>query len=117
MPYSSLMKAALNHRLALIAALVLAGFSAAFAQTAQDYYDQGLRFMAYREFDQAITALTAAIQLDPNHVGAYFYRGHAYLEEKDINRAIADWEAVLRIDPTNENARKILELVRQKTGR
>jgi len=39
---------------------------------------------------------------------------NAYLLKGDFDRAIADFEAVLKIDPNNIKAKEILNLARQK---
>ena len=44
-------------------------------------------------------------------------RGVAYAMKNDLDRAITDWEAVLRLDPNNAMAKRNLEIVRQQRGR
>jgi tetratricopeptide (TPR) repeat protein len=56
--------------------------------------------------------------LDPNFAYAYGSRGFAYLGKKDYDKAIADFEAALRIDPNNEEDKKYLEEAKKlKRGR
>jgi tetratricopeptide (TPR) repeat protein len=50
-------------------------------------------------------------------VNAYYNRGSAYYNKKDYNRAIADYEAVLRIDPDHALAREWLGKARQARER
>jgi len=61
--------------------------------------------MAIREFDRALSASS-------NLAEAYYYRGVAYYQKGDRNRAITDWEAVLRIDPNYPDIRRNIETVR-----
>jgi tetratricopeptide (TPR) repeat protein len=51
---------------------------------------------------------TEAIRLDPNYAFTYNNRGNAYYTKGDWDRAIADYEAVLRIIPDYTNARTFL---------
>jgi tetratricopeptide (TPR) repeat protein len=53
--------------------------------------------------DQIIESCTAAIKStgrsNPNLAIAYTHRGNAYLKNKDMNRAIADYTEALRLNP------------------
>jgi tetratricopeptide (TPR) repeat protein len=44
---------------------------------------------------------------------AYERRGDAYFWKGDYDRAIADWEKALQLDPNNTTARSILETLRE----
>ena len=43
-------------------------------------------------------------------------QGNAYYDKGDYNRAIADFEAALRINPQYQAAKESLEFVKQKLG-
>ena len=43
-------------------------------------------------------------------------RGNAYYLKGNYDRAIVDWEAVLRINPNHATARRSIELAREKRG-
>jgi tetratricopeptide (TPR) repeat protein len=47
---------------------------------------------------------------------AYLDRGVAYGGKGDYDRAIADFEAALRINPNDANAKNNLEIARRKCG-
>ena len=47
-----------------------------------------------------IHCLFSVMTLDPNYVGAYFYRGAIYTE-KDPERAIKDFSHVIKLDPSH----------------
>jgi len=47
-----------------------------------------------------------ALLLRPDYPSYLFGRGNAYLLMEDYDRAIADYEAILRIEPHNIDARK-----------
>ena len=57
-------------------------------------------------FDDLIAKATEAIRLDPGATMAYNNRGVAYGEKSKYDRAIADFDAVLRLDPTHKEARR-----------
>jgi tetratricopeptide (TPR) repeat protein len=52
-----------------------------------------------------------------NTFGGCLDRGLAHLRNGDYGKAIADFEAALRIDPDNENAKQLLERAKQKRGK
>lgn len=56
------------------------------------------------------------LRVDPNDTDAYSDRG-AYFKKGDIDRAIANFEAALRIDPNNNEAKDNFERVRRERGR
>src|SRR5438552_534474 len=41
-----------------------------------------------------------AIGLDPNHAAAYSTRGHCWSDKKDFDKAIADYDVAIRLNPT-----------------
>ena len=82
--------------------------------TWQDYYDLGVRYLSEGDYQEAIIAFTAAIEIDPKQALAYVGRGDAYVgiistsevEMQDTiiseyyNAAEADYLAAIDIDPT-----------------
>ena len=74
------------------------------------------RGMAYgsKRLDLAIADYNEAIKLDNTRKTAYTLRGAAYTAMEDYNRAIADFEKVLELDPKDENARDFLIYVTSK---
>jgi len=50
-----------------------------------------------------IADYTKAIEIDPDYLSAYIYRGYAYTRIKDYDHAIADFTAVLRFRPDDIN--------------
>jgi tetratricopeptide (TPR) repeat protein len=54
---------------------------------------------------------------DQNDTRVYYNRGVAYDDKGDLDRAIADCEAVLRIDPNHADAKRNLEIARRMRGR
>jgi tetratricopeptide (TPR) repeat protein len=54
---------------------------------------------------EAIADDTAAIGLDPRRSELFDERGRAYAKGGDLDRAIADFEEALRLDPADVDAR------------
>jgi cytochrome c-type biogenesis protein CcmH/NrfG len=57
------------------------------------------------------------VKIKPDTHETFYHHGFAHYNKGDLDRAIADWEAVLWIDPTNINLKQIIEIVRQQRGR
>jgi hypothetical protein len=86
----------------------------AFGQPFQD----GVAAYNSKDYDKAIRNFTEAIRLNPD-ASTYYNRGIAYMAKGDNARAIADFEAVLKLSPSHDKAKSSLELAqqRQSSGR
>jgi tetratricopeptide (TPR) repeat protein len=117
------------------------GESAVTAKTIGAHLDRGILFATRRDWDLAIAEFTEAINLDSGLMSAYMLRGRAlnasvsYVtdinedfsgfssfflqqnasdEQKAVyDRAIADYNQAIRLDPNDVNARNNLEIVRR----
>ena len=86
--------------------LVLVG-CASNTLTWQEQYDLGIRYLNEGNYEEAIIAFTAAIEIDQKNVVAYLGRAEAYMNSNDANgitNALADYTAVIEIDTTCEAA-------------
>lgn len=76
--------------------------------TWQEQYDLGIRYLSEGNYEEAIIAFTAAIEIDPKQALAYVGRGDAYIlsGETDSNLVAAqvDYEAAIELDETNADA-------------
>jgi tetratricopeptide (TPR) repeat protein len=95
-------------------------------EEAARYYNSGVEYYNTNRFDLAVADFTQAIMLIPNNANYYLWRGRAYAKRwwpyifrddfawvnahwNDVyERAIADFEAALRLDPSHTDARKEL---------
>jgi Tfp pilus assembly protein PilF len=59
---------------------------------------------------KAIEDCTQAIRIDKNNISAYSIRANAYAKSNDRNKAMSDWQAVLKMNPENAEAKYNLEL-------
>jgi cytochrome c-type biogenesis protein CcmH/NrfG len=64
------------------------------------------------ECRRLIGVLTQVITQNPNIAEVWYFRGQAYDSLKDYNRAVADFEAALRLDPNNAHYKSSLESAR-----
>ena len=68
----------------------------------QEQYDLGVRYLSEGNYEEAIIAFTAAIEIDPKQADAYIGRGDAYIgsgeTEENLAAALADYKAALELD-------------------
>ena len=57
---------------------------------AKEFYERGSEFDSQGQSQEAIAMYTQAIQLDPNHVKAYFYRSNTLALEGQPQKGIED---------------------------
>jgi len=71
------------------------------ADLARAYYHRGTKLLKLggENLDLAVADFTEAIQLRPDYGAAYFNRGTAYLSREDYDRAIADIDKAIEIEP------------------
>ena len=58
----------------------------------QEQYDLGVRYLSEGNYEEAVIAFTAAIEIDPNQVDAYRGLADAYLALGEYDLAAAVWE-------------------------
>lgn len=76
--------------------------------TWQEQYDLGVRYLSDGNYEEAIIAFTAAIEIDTKNALAYIGRGDAYLgqgaADEYLAAAFTDFETALSLDDTNVDA-------------
>lgn len=74
------------------------------APTWQEQYDLGVRYLSEGNYEEAVIAFTAAIEIDPKHAPAYVGRGDTYIgsgkTEENLSAAQADYEKAIELDST-----------------
>lgn len=69
----------------------------------QEQYDLGVKYLSQGNYEEAIIAFTAAIDIDPRRYEAYIGRGDAYVGSgENLENAQADYEAALQLDDSLE---------------
>ena len=69
--------------------------------TWQEQYDLGVRYLSEGNYEEAIIAFTAAIEIDPKRPQAFIGRGDAYTgtgTEESLTAAISDYKEALTLD-------------------
>lgn len=73
--------------------------------TWQEQYDLGVRYLSEGNYEEAIIAFTAVIEIDPKQAPAYVGRGNAYIglgeTEENLTAAQADYEQAVELEETN----------------
>lgn len=64
-----------------------------------EFYQQAITFCAQSQYEQAVPALTKAIELNPKYTAAYEGRGWNYFYLGQYENAIADFNKVMELDP------------------
>lgn len=76
--------------------------------TWQEQYDLGVRYLSEGNYQEAIIAFTAAIEIDPKQAPAYVGRGDAYVlsgeTEKNLATAKVDYEKAIELDEASAEA-------------
>ena len=88
--------------LLLSTVILLSGCSQPAGTTWQEQYDLGVRYLSEGNYEEAIIAFAAAIEIDPKRPEAFVGRGQAYVlsggTEEELSAALDDFEAALDLD-------------------
>lgn len=91
----------------LIIALLLAGCGKS-DLTWQEQYELGLRYLSEGNYEEAILAFTAGIEIDPKQPVLYIGRGDAYIgageKGENLAAALEDYERAVVLDESNAEA-------------
>ncbi len=82
----------------LVFAFLICSFAAT-AQTAQDYFRDGLKKHKEKDYKGAIKEYNKAIKMIPNYRDAFYNRGTSQMELKNYEEASTDFTKVIEIDP------------------
>jgi len=80
------------------------------------FYNRGITYINKGEYALAIKDFSSLVEHGGNDVDALYNRGIAYYNSDNFDKAIADWEAVEKINPYDKNVKKNLEIARGKIG-
>ncbi len=70
-----------------------------YSADARTYYSRGNTYFDNKNYDQAISYYTQAINIDPHHADAYFNRGLIHKIKNNYDQAISDFTQAISIDP------------------
>ena len=91
------MKRIVSIILTIILVLGLAGCGQNAAAAWQEQYDLGVKYLSEGNYEEAVIAFTAAIEIDPKRYEAYEGRGDAYWAQEDAASAQVDYAAALEL--------------------
>jgi len=80
---------------------------------ASDLYNQAVTYWNANKYAEAKTALTQALEVDPNHAEAHFLLGTANLNAGELKDALTHFEAYLKVAPTGPKAKEAEMFVTQ----
>lgn len=104
--------------------LLISIIGCAKTHTWQEQYDLGVRYMSDGNYEEAIIAFTAAIEIDPRQAVAYIGRGGANMalfavngnDEELLSQAADDFTDAIAIDPSIIEAYSMLSEIYLKLG-
>jgi tetratricopeptide (TPR) repeat protein len=64
-------------------------------------YDAGTMLLQAARYEEAILALTQAIEMKPDFAEAYRMRGRVYFEETELERSVSDYTAAVKLRPSD----------------
>lgn len=73
----------------------------------------GYEFLKDGNINSAIKIFNLSVNEFPNYANAYDSRGEAYFNNKDYQLSIKDYQKVLELEPTNQNAKEMLSKINQ----
>ena len=100
-------------KICLIIIATIIGFTG-YSQTESDNMMEGLIKMQKNDFEGAILEFTKAIEINPQFINAYLYRGGAKGELNDYRGAIADFTKAIVINPKSDDAYYLRGLAKSK---
>ena len=66
---------------------------------------------------ESMQAIEKSIKIEPNNDLAYLYRGNLYMVSKEFDKAMADYQWALKLNPRNELARAAVTRLQQSPPR
>ncbi len=97
------------------ACLFLVLSQAAYGYSAGDYYNAGLQLYNARNYGQAAQYFTAALSLEPNNTAALQGRANSYYSLGQFPQALADYQKVQALSPSNQLA-QLIQALQAKVG-
>jgi tetratricopeptide (TPR) repeat protein len=78
---------------------------------------KGLAYAEKEQYDKAIAAYSEAIKRDSKYSFAFLGRGNAYVATGDLDRALLDYDQAVRLDPTNDTAKSLANIIREQRAK
>lgn len=92
----------------IMAAVILTACGMSKEARWQEQYDLGMQYLTDGNYEEAIVAFAAAIEIEPNQALAYIGRGDAYIgsgeTDENLTAALADYQQAIELDAGNADA-------------
>jgi arylsulfatase A-like enzyme/Flp pilus assembly protein TadD len=85
--------------------------------SATTYNNLGSLLLTERRWVEAAEALSKAVAIDPGMANAHNGLGVAYAQQGQLDRAIGEWQQVLKLRPDFQDARENIQRAQQMKGR
>jgi len=90
--------------------------------SSEDWSKQGISFIDSHRYEEAIKALTKALEINPRNAEAYYNRGYAWRMKGDLVQALTDFKMALSLMPDNKQVKTSVDIVEneimwKKTGK
>jgi tetratricopeptide (TPR) repeat protein len=73
---------------------------------AVQHYQAGLKFKQAKDYDNAVTELTKAVELAPDYADAHYALAWVWAAKQDKENAAAEFSEVLRLSPTSDKGQE-----------
>ena len=90
-------------RIYLIFFFLISVLNISVGQTAEDFFQEGLKYVRSEEYTKAIISYTEAILLNPYEWNYYRSRSAVLYETKSYDKALMDINKALKLKPKHEN--------------
>ncbi|MEI8011852.1 MAG: tetratricopeptide repeat protein [Candidatus Omnitrophota bacterium] len=74
-----------------------------YSQTDEEYQIQGNQFEQNGKYEEAISAYTKAIQINPYNGYDYLIRASLYFKMKEYDKVISDYTEAIKLNPKNQD--------------
>ena len=90
---------------AILAALLLLSLIACGAKDPwQEQYDLGMRYLNEGNYQEAVIAFEAAIEIDPNRVEAYSGLSNTYMAMGEYDKGLQVWDNIPQEDTSDRKS-------------
>ena len=97
-------------KISVLSGIILLNTFSVHAQTAEDYYNNGIANVQKNNFKQAVSDFSTAIEIRTNYATAYYARAYAYYDMNEYTEALADVQETEKLGiPVDSDFKKALE--------
>ena len=79
--------------------------------SSEDWSKQGISFINSYRYEEAIKALTKALEINPRNGEAYYNRGYAWRMMGDLEQALTDFKMALSLMPNNRQVKTSIDIL------